>query len=47
MSIVDQYIRQWNAQEYDTTDAWRREPFGKAPKGRRASTAADLNRGNW
>lgn len=47
MSIVDQYIRQWNAQEYDTTDAWRRAPFGKAPQGRRACTAADLNRGSW
>lgn len=47
MALVEQYARQWNAQEWDTTDAWRRRPFGRPFAGRRPATVADMEDGKW
>jgi hypothetical protein len=47
LALVDAYIAQWNAQEFDTTDAWRRQPFGRHITQRRKATTNDLEKGKW
>jgi len=47
MTIIDQYVKQFQGQAADTADLWRRWPFGRPLSGRRPATTADLGKGSW
>jgi hypothetical protein len=47
LAAVDFYVAQQNERLADSTDAWRRWPFGRPLAGRRPATGCDMERGSW